>query len=186
MSEFGTLLLMAICALPAFGVIWVWRRMRSGRDQQKADAARAHFIQKLRRPDFDRVEAHFGLPLPDALKSFYGSPFIECDWDIPKTGGGMWEIAYFEPLDETAVRDAWPGSKHYLILANDGFGNEYAFSPTDPASPVVFHEHETGEISRVSESLEEFLLAVKRSAPRTKAKSSGSTSSGPDNPARAS
>jgi hypothetical protein len=66
-------------------------------------------------------------------------------------------VAYYQPADAETVRESWPGLEKYFAFANDGCGNEYLIKPGDDDPPVLFHDHETGELTRVSDHFSEFM-----------------------------
>jgi hypothetical protein len=39
---------------------------------------------------------------------------------------------------------------------NEGCGNEYLIDPREDNPPVLFHDHETGELSRLCDRFSEF------------------------------
>ena len=152
--------MMAVLAIPAIGIVWLWRKIRGPHQQRKNDEYSKRFIERLQAPDFDAIEDHFGVTMPPALKDFYASDLVTEGCDL-KINGDDWSIAFFEPLDEDSLRESWPGCEQFVSFANDGCGNEYVFDPRTETKAVRFHDHETGELCDVTPTLDEFLTAAR-------------------------
>lgn len=75
--------------------------------------------------------------------------------DAPE--GERWYIANYEPADEASVEYSWPGIEKYFAFADDGSGNGYIIDPKETDPPVLFHDHETGEIVRVCDHFTDFM-----------------------------
>ena len=143
-------------------LLWIWD-MSTRTSPAQRDADSHAFLERLRRPDYTALQDHFGRPLPDALRSLYENkeevvrqdfemaPSLQADEDQ------RWYIAFYQPADAQAVRDAWPGCEECFAFANDGSGNDYLVDPRVPDPPVRFHDHETGEFTPVCDQVSEFL-----------------------------
>ncbi|TLD70535.1 SMI1/KNR4 family protein [Phragmitibacter flavus] len=167
MSDLEVYVLIAVLALPAIGVVWIWSKIRALFDKRKNDDYTRRFQERLRSPDFASIEDHFNTSLPATLKDFYGGVLVMegCDLTINDED---WSIAFFEPLDADSMRESWPGCERFVSIANDGCGNEYVFDPLDKPHPILFHDHETGELDVVTHSLDEFMGLVQRAIIKSK------------------
>ncbi|MFT5469880.1 MAG: hypothetical protein ACI8UO_005003 [Verrucomicrobiales bacterium] len=154
-------LMIGILAIPAVGAIWLWRKLLAPYERRKQETYSREFLERLNSPDFVPIESHFGVSLPEALKSFYSTSMVGDGCDI-RFESELWTIAFFEPLDADSLRESWPGCERFVSIANDGFGNDYVFDPTDETAEVLFYDHETGELDKVAPSLTVFLDAVRR------------------------
>ncbi len=131
--------------------------------KQKLEEYSRRFIERLRHPDFVAVEEHFGHPLPSCIQSLYvdEEELLRGDFDVAAESDAAsenrWYVAYYQPADAETVRESWPGLEKYFAFANDGCGNEYLIEPGDDDLPVLFHDHETGELSRVCDHFSEFM-----------------------------
>lgn len=143
-----------LCVIYLAGT-WLHRR------RQMAQAT-ALYREKLARPDFAAVEAHFGVELPRELKAFYNQPLADKS-TVLLLESGEWEIAGFEVINGDSVELAFPGHESYVAIAQDGCGDQYLFDPRDPKGAVFFIDQKTGEKSSVSESVPSFLGAIERS-----------------------
>lgn len=87
------------------------------------------------------LRTNFGVaPLPDAAPEH------------------RWSIAFYCPADhESTSEETWPGLERYFAFADDGFGNGYLIDPRHADPAVLFHEHDTGELSRVCDRFTEFM-----------------------------
>ncbi len=119
--------------------------------------------ERLQHPDFAAVERHFGHPLPACVQTLYanqqelmrGDFLVAASIDAaPET---RWYIGFYMPADEESLRDAWPGLEKYFAFADDGSGDRYLIDPKEEDPPVLFHDHETGEISHVCDQFTEFM-----------------------------
>lgn len=131
--------------------------------KRKLEEYSRQFTQRLQHADFSAVEKHFGRPLPTCVQALYANTdeLLRGDFEVAATPDdapeGRWYIAFYQPADERAVRDAWPGMEKYFAFADDGCGNGYLIDPKEDDPPVLFHEHETGEMSRVCDHFTDFM-----------------------------
>ena len=77
-------------------------------------AAAKRFEERLLNPDFTALEAHFGCPLPPALKELYANKdeIMRGDFEVIITQGGKkktWTVAFYQPADKEAVTEMWEG-----------------------------------------------------------------------------
>ena len=172
MSDLEVYIMLAVLAIPAIGIVWLWRKIRGPQERRKNDEYSKRFLERLQAPDFLAIEGHFGVTMPLALKDFYASDLVteDCDFEI---NGDDWSIAFFEPLDQDSLRESWPGCEQFVSVANDGCGNEYVFDPKTEAKAVRFHDHETGELDDVTPSLDEFLAAVRNAINKSRSEQDG-------------
>ena len=165
---------MAVFAIPAIGVVWLLRRIRVPKKREKEDEYTKQFRARLRSPDFSAIEENFGIELPSQLKDFYASDFITDGCDL-KIKENEWSIAFFEPLDSSALRESWPASEDFISIANDGCGNEFIFSPKKEPYMMLFHDHETGKFEDVGVSLQDFLSLITKTFEMEGANNKGSS-----------
>ncbi len=130
---------------------------------KKMEAYSRQFTERLRHPDFLAVEEHFGHPLPPCVQALYANDqeLLRVDFDVAAESDAAsenrWYVAFYQPADGKSARESWPDLEKYFAFANDGCGNEYLIEPQDDDPPVMFHDHETGELSRVSNHFSEFM-----------------------------
>ena len=160
MSDTAIIIMLAVLVIPAVFIGWLFSKLFGARERSRNDEYSKRFLARLQSPDYKVVEDHFGVELPSLLKEFYSSPLINGDYVVFSDDGDEWDIAYFQPIDEESTREGWPGMEPYLAIANDGCGNDYIIDPKSPPHAVKFHDHETGEIDPVSETLEGFIRLV--------------------------
>ena len=136
----------------------------SNSPKARANAAR-QFQARLLAPNFAELEQHYGCKLPKSLKHLFSDARLVLLTNLEVYGQGgdseaVWHIAWFYPMDEIP-NDALFESLNYLAFADDGFGNCYFIDPKleDPA--VQFHEHETGELSYVTNHLSDLVDQLK-------------------------
>jgi hypothetical protein len=131
--------------------------------KKKMEEYSRQFLERLHHPDFAAVEKYFGRPLPACLQALYADrqEVLRGDFEVAAAPDAPpedpWHVAFYQPADEQSARDAWPGLEKYFAFADDGCGNGYLIDPTDDDPPVLFHDHETGELSRVCERFTEFM-----------------------------
>jgi hypothetical protein len=125
------------------------------------------FEERLRKPDFEGLERHFGHSLPQGLKVLYKNQeeVLTGDFELianhDNNETNIWYIAYYQPVDLLNVKDACPDTKQVFEFANDGCGNGYTIDPKLKDPPVIFYDHETGKWRKVANSFSEF-MAMKR------------------------
>jgi hypothetical protein len=131
--------------------------------RKKLEEYSRQFTQRLQAPDFPALEKHFGCALPQAVRALYADKqeVMRQDFMVAATAvapeDGRWYVAFYQPADEQNVQDAWPGLEKYFAFADDGSGNGYLIDPKEADPPVLFHDHETGEMSPVSRHFTEFM-----------------------------
>lgn len=131
--------------------------------KQKMEEYSRQFIHRLQNPDFPALEKHWGHPLPHCVQALYSDKeelmrsnfVIAASAESPEDE--RWYVSDYQPADEPSVRDSWPGLEKYFVFADDGLGNGYLIDPAEEDPPVFFHDHETGEIVRVSDHFTEFM-----------------------------
>ncbi len=121
------------------------------------------FTERVQHPDFAAVHKHFGCPLPPCVQALYADrqEVLRTDFEVvanPDTDPGRrWYVAYYQPADAQSARDTWPGLDEYFAFADDGCGNGYLVDPREHDPPVLFHDHETGELSTVCDRFTDFM-----------------------------
>jgi hypothetical protein len=131
--------------------------------RKKLDEYARRFNQRLANPDFAALEQHFGRPLPAALRTLYLDPQermrdnFEVAPSVDAPRAIRWQVAYCQPADAESLRDMWPGTEELFAFADDGCGNAYLVDPRLPDPPVLFHDHESGEMEPVCDRLSEFM-----------------------------
>ena len=163
---FGIIVVLVV--LPLL-IVWlndrIFRRRSSKKEREEYSK---RFEERLLKPDFAALETHFGCAMPNELKELYANneEIQRGDFEVvTKNSTGVedtWTVAFYEPADLESLRDAWPDCKELFAFANDGCGNDYLIDPRKPATEVLFHDHETGEFSKVTSSLAEFMAAPRK------------------------
>lgn len=160
MLGLGLILGVAICVLKCVDRLTGRRR--------KGEGGRS-FDERLHDPDFEGLEHHYGCQLPDALKRLYadrnelerGNFTVVAPESDPDDEQAPF-IAFYVPADSEAARSGFPGTEPYFRFADDGCGNAYMTDPRLDDGPVLFHDHETGEISEVCDSFSRFMSWPRR------------------------
>ncbi len=138
--------------------------------RKKLEEYARQFNQRLQTPDFAALERNFGCPVPQPVRALYENKqeVMRQDFEVAATPEApaveRWSVAFYQPADQENVRDAWPGLEKYFAFADDGCGNGYLIDPREADPPVLFHDHETGEMSRVSDHFTEFMSWPRREA----------------------
>ncbi len=126
----------------------------------------ARFIERQHNPKFELIEAHFGHPVPNALKALYKdtSQLDERDFTITimsSDGARQWFIGDFSPIDEESLK-FFPGFEKYLEIANDASEGLYFIDPTQPDPEVLYFDMESYEVTPCGAALSVFLTAPRR------------------------
>lgn len=127
----------------------------------------AEFQGRLRQPQFDELERHYGRPLPEAFKLLYqdSQRILRTDFLLSPPGSGpedrAWPVASFLPADAKTLADSWTGlGRDNLPFACDEVGDPY-YVPLDQATnldgPVWQFHHDSGDREHVADSLVGFL-----------------------------
>jgi hypothetical protein len=93
-------------------------------------------------PDWQLVERHYGVTMPDLLKSFYADPnkVLQSDFDLetpnPVEGLHRIHVCTFTPINEGSI-EAFPGFERFMEVASDGGEGLYFFDPKDSEPEVV-------------------------------------------------
>ena len=150
-------------------IVWLNDRIFHRTSSKKElDEYSKRYKERLLNPEFAALEAHFGCTMPNELKELYASKeeIQRGNFDVVTKGRDgskeTWTVAFYEPADLESLRDTWPDCKELFAFANDGCGNDYLIDPRKPRSEVLFHDHETGEFSKVTSSLAEFIAAPRK------------------------
>jgi len=154
-------ILSLLIGLP-FLILWIRDRVVTP-TRKEMDEYSHRFKERLRQPNLDAVAKHFGCSLPRALVALYQDQveLMRANFEVAPSAGASksvrWFIAFYEPADAESTQLSWPGCEKYFPFANDGCGNDYLVDPTLDDPPVKFHDHETGEMSHVCNTLSQFL-----------------------------
>jgi hypothetical protein len=164
-------ILTVIAILLGLPLLIVWlndKIFHRGLSKKEQEEYSRRFEERLLNPDFAAVEALLGCALPEELKKLYANKdeIMRGNFDVQlkPTGdtNGVWSVGFYEPADKEAVAGEWPDRKQYFNFANDGCGNAYLIDPRVSKSEVLFHDHETGEFTRLGVNLDEFLSAPRK------------------------
>jgi hypothetical protein len=153
--------LVGIFIVLPFLILWIRDRLFS--QQPTPEEARANaerFQKRLSSPDLDAVAKHFDCALPQALRSLYSNAKELALSDVevlPPDGGEPIFICCYNPADAENARSPRPGCEKYFAFADDGCGNTLLVDPTLDDPPVLWHDHETGEIEAVAPSMSDFM-----------------------------
>lgn len=143
-----------------------WLRIRDRLIQPSRDKFAEYsrqFTERLENPDLPAVEELFGHPFPPSVQMLYANrrELLRQDFEVAAApdadSARRWYLAFYQPADRESARETWPGLVKYFAFANDGCGNEYLIDPREDNPPVLFHDHETGELSRVCDHFSEFM-----------------------------
>ena len=154
--------------LLAGGLLFLNDRFIRRSRRRKLDAKVNAFEERLKKPNFEALEKHFGCAFPAGIKALYGdeAEFTREEFEVAgRDASGKdqaWHIAFYEPADLDHVREAWPDTKEVFEFANDGCGNGYTVDPRQDDPPVRFYDHETGEWETVAAKFSEFIAMERR------------------------
>jgi hypothetical protein len=163
-------LVVILLGLPLL-IVWLNDKIfhRSPSKAKREEYSR-RFEQRLLNPDFPAVEACVGCKLPDEVKKLYANKDEICQENFEvvlrqkEDSGGIWTVAFYLPADMEEMGDLSQDGNKLFPFANDGCGNEYLIDPRASGSEVVFHDHETGEFTRLGVNLTEFLSAPRKNS----------------------
>lgn len=131
--------------------------------REKIEEYSRQFIERLHHPDFSAVEKHFGRPLPSCVRNLYAdrAELLREDFEtaasLDASPEHRWYVAFYQPADDQSAKDTWPGLEKYFAFADDGCGNGYLIDPREEDPAVHFHDHETGNMTRVCDRFSEFM-----------------------------
>jgi len=143
-------------------ILWI-RDKISEPSQEEMEEYSRRFRERLMNPDFEAVAKYFRHTLPQAIVELYQNQeeLMRGDFKIALSKDSsedeQWYIGFYMPADAEAVQLTWPGVEKFFAFANDGCGNDYIVDPTLDDPPVKFHDHETGEIIHVCDTLSQFM-----------------------------
>ncbi len=153
--------LVVIFIVLPFLILWIRDKLlyRSP-SPEEAKAYGRHFQKRISSPDLGAVAKHFDCTLPHALRDLYSNTEELALSDIevlPPNGNDPIYICFYNPADAGNLHSPWPGCGKYFAFADDGGGNELLIDPKVIDPPVLWHDHETGEIETVAPSMSEFM-----------------------------
>lgn len=164
MMENIKVVLFLVCLMVGLPVLILLVRDRVTRPSRKEiDDASRRFLERLNNPDLAALERHFGVPMPQSLVELYGNraELMRGDFQVAPSSetpaDERHRVAYYQPADAQSAGDSWSGLEKYFAFADDGCGNAYLIDPTETDPCVYFHDHETGEMTKVCQHLSEFL-----------------------------
>jgi hypothetical protein len=120
------------------------------------------FAHELLHPDWQLVEGHYGVPMPDLLKTFYADPnkVLQCDFDLetPKQVDGLHRIhvCTFTRINESSI-EAFEGFERFLEIASDDGEGLYFFDPKVPEQQVYLFIMDGYDLHPTGLSLRQFL-----------------------------
>lgn len=118
------------------------------------------FAHELLHPDWQLVEGHYGVPMPDLLKSFYADPnkVLQVDFDLETQVEGLRRIhvCTFTRINESSI-EAFPGFERFLEVASDGEEGLYFFDPKDSEPEVYLFVMDGYDLHPTGLSLRQFL-----------------------------
>lgn len=125
------------------------------------DPMTAEFFQQLSNPKFDLIEAHFGHPVPAALRRLYADHVELRRQGFKVVLGGKKHsipVAGYTPINEDSL-EFFPEFEQYLEFASDGGEGLYFIDPT-LADPKVLHFEMDGyDLAPCRCTLSQFLAA---------------------------
>lgn len=131
--------------------------------RKELDEYSRKFVERLKNPDFGAVEKHFERPLPASVLALYRNPeeLMRGDFEVWASREARreerWYVGFYQPADAEAVKDMPESLERFFAFADDGCGNAYLIDPKQEDPVVLFHDHETDEISRVCGCFSEFM-----------------------------
>ncbi len=169
MAVVSVVLGLIVIAGVAIGILKLvdWLTLKGWRKNDDGSAWRA----RLHHPDFPSLEKHFGCKAPESLKRLYadheelerGNFTLIAPDDEPDDERSHF-VGFYVPADMETVKWQYPGTERFWIFADDGCGNGYMTDPAQEDGAVFFHDHETGEISEICDSLVRFMSWERSSA----------------------
>ena len=149
-------------------VLWLLDRIFHRKSSNnKLDEDSKRFKERVLKPDFAALEAYFGCPIPNEIKDLYANKeeIMRHHFEVVISKAGKkesWPVAFYMPADLESLRDVGEEQGELFFFANDGCGDAYVIDPRKPASEVLFHDHENGELTKVGLNLSEFVAAARK------------------------
>lgn len=150
-------------------ILWlIGRHLHPKLSEEELKENARKFEQRLLNPNIELVESHFGKALPAAIVELYANrdEILRDNFVVLSSEEAGEELAcfigFYEPCDAGSVGLSRPGCEGYFSFADDGCGNQYMVIPGDEDSPVLFFDHEGGEITEVCKSISEFMAWPRR------------------------
>ncbi len=133
--------------------------------EQREEAMR-RYEERLSNPQWDKLEQHYGFPMPIALRELYEDPKLvtrSSYYVVPRDAfeeGDEHFVSSFHPADVETINSIWfeCGTRRFPF-ACDGFDNHYyvRFRTHCHDPPVYFIDHDGGDCIRIADSLNTFL-----------------------------
>ena len=122
------------------------------------------YVEPLDESQLSKIENHFGLSLPEDYKKLLaecnrGKPTLErFDTELQKECVLDYMIDLADTISLSKTMSADYGIENLVPISRDPFGNLIAFRIAGPQMDgVVFWDHETNKIYRISGSFTEFI-----------------------------
>lgn len=122
--------------------------------------------KQILHPDWQLVEQHLGVAIPNDLKAFYtdSEKVLQEEFEVPirKSIDGSTRfkvhVQIFCPIDKSSL-DPLGGPEGFLRFASDGAGGYYQFKPGSNPCEVYYFFIQDQAIFPTGLTLQEFLLA---------------------------
>jgi hypothetical protein len=136
--------------------------------EEKRRTEQAEFEARLRKPQWDVVEAALGHPVSSVLRELYSDQALITSWDIliydPALGGDRntaWNVNQFNPADAEALTPEFESiPAGAFSFATNEFGDPFYVQLAelpDGDGRVYVHYHDGGDTELVAPSLRIFL-----------------------------
>ena len=158
----GVVVVLGILIGLPLAILLIRDRLTRPSRKQMAEASR-EFLGRLAKPDLKSLEQHFGCSLPQSLIALYGNQteLMRHDFAVAPNAqipeDERYYISDYQPADAKSATDVWPGWELYFAFADDGCGNGYLIDPREKDPRVYLHDHETGKLNKLCDSLSEFM-----------------------------
>jgi hypothetical protein len=166
---YTALSILAIFVALPFLILWLRDKLFDRpMTKEQMDEYSCRFRERLANSDLGVLERHFGCHLPVELKQLYANSdeLARDDFEvIPPHGRKSTDpvyVAFYNPADDESLKYTFHDADTYFAFADDGCGNAYIIDPREADPPVLFHDHETGEIKPVAPTLSEFMKWERR------------------------
>ena len=121
------------------------------------------YSQQLMHPNWQVVEAHFGVAMPQILKEYYADPakILQEDYGLETPleieGKKRIRVYSFSPITARSISHFGPDFDRFLDIADDGGEAAYFIDPREQDPQVLLFSLETYDLFPTGLSLSEFL-----------------------------